>query len=873
MRMHVNVDYDQSREFDAANSVNVYYQGNPGAVVQRVELGDVTMRLPSSRYMTRGVPSGNFGVMASARLGPVDVQTVLAQQTGDVASREFRIGLGGTDGNSGVEQDATLVLDDADYAKSQFFFLMDPALLAGHPHIDVLTLRAASAPADVRPAGTGTIELYRDEGLAGQALHGQPGRFLADAVAPAAGDAAESRHTGTFRRLVQGQDYVLHASGVWFMLRAALRPDEALAVAYVAESGDTVGSVNAESAPAGTTPRLRLIRGASAAHQPGSATWPLEMRQVYRVDGVADIDAANVQLRISLGELSAGRTFRDVSGQRVQFLRFFGLDNDAPSDRVDAARVFRPAQESGAMGMGAGVGGAPGGTWLILPTLRPFAEPAPLSGISAEALADALGRDANAAIYDDVDAVVRSGAGRFRLTIDYRVRQAGAPSSFSLGAFGVRPGSERLLLGSRLLERDVDYTIDYDVGVVMLLNAPQLALAPDAEIRATWEQVALFDVAPTRMLGASARYDLGGRGELNVVGLYQAERALLNRPQLGVEPGAALVGGAGGRFELGGALLDRALGAVGVRASAPSYARLSGEFALSLPNPNRRGVAYLDDFEAAEELPLRPHRQDWRLGSAPQSAAGAGNALPSSIDAASAARLVWQHDINQDGVNGGLVQPQQIDRQISFIGTALPEPVLWLTFGNPSGTTSPLPAPADPRRWRSITTVLSATGLDLSRSEYLELYVSARSEQPLSLIFDVGTVGEDAFFVDSLGRTSGVRADGTRWGLGVLDQEASAADREVWGADRDARGLWDQTCVAEPIAAYPLGDARSNCTRGNGVQDTEDLNGNGILDADDGAHFRYVVELHGMSEYLVRDTSATGTDYRLYRIPLRRVRQ
>ncbi|MGD8277406.1 MAG: hypothetical protein PVH00_05240, partial [Gemmatimonadota bacterium] len=43
----------------------------------------------------------------------------------------------------------------------------------------------------------------------------------------------------------------------------------------------------------------------------------------------------------------------------------------------------------------------------------------------------------------------------------------------------------------------------------------------------------------------------------------------------------------------------------------------------------------------------------------------------------------------------------------------------------------------------------------------------------------------------------------------------------------------------------------------------------GVLDANDGAYFRYVVKLDGTSNYMVRDTSMTGTTYRLYRIKLR----
>ncbi len=62
----------------------------------------------------------------------------------------------------------------------------------------------------------------------------------------------------------------------------------------------------------------------------------------------------------------------------------------------------------------------------------------------------------------------------------------------------------------------------------------------------------------------------------------------------------------------------------------------------------------------------------------------------------------------------------------------------------------------------------------------------------------------------------------------------------------------------------------ANCTRGNGRRDTEDLNGNGVLDTTE-RYVRYVVHLDGSSPYLARPRGGggTGTGFRLYRIPLR----
>jgi len=136
-RIRVDVDFDQSREFDASNRINIFYEGLEDDILQRLEVGDVDFRLPTnSRYLTEGIPAGNFGFQAEGQLGPLEFQSVWAQQKGDLNSREFRLtGLG--DQRGFVQQD-TLVLDDADYVRGQFFFLVDPREIDEYPHVDAL---------------------------------------------------------------------------------------------------------------------------------------------------------------------------------------------------------------------------------------------------------------------------------------------------------------------------------------------------------------------------------------------------------------------------------------------------------------------------------------------------------------------------------------------------------------------------------------------------------------------------------------------------------------------------------------------------------------------------------------------------------------
>jgi hypothetical protein len=857
-RLHVNVDYDQRREFDTANNISVYYEGAPGELVQRLEMGDVSIALPSSRYLTQGIPAGNFGFKATARLGPTEVAAVWAQQKGEIATREFR--LGGL-GQAGLVQEQERVLDDADYTSGQFFFLVDPTRIAGHPHLDVLTLARRDAPPDIRPQGNRLV-VFRDEGAisASFAEQAQAGKFLANATSA----DGTRRHSGLFRLLEPGQDYYIHSSGLWIALRTPLRGDEALAAGYVTETGVVMGDPEPEARPLGETPDLLLVRAPIAVHQPGQPTWPWEMHHVYRLDSSAEVEMSTLELVISLGHEAGGMTFREHAGRQIPLLRLFGLDNSSPADRIDRARVFRPGADVGEIGPS-----ALRGTFVVFPTLEPFGRPPPVpsEGLSDAETAAILGGDANRAIYEAVDPVVRRGASRFRLNFRYRVQLEGVPSSFNLGAFGIRQGSERITVDDRLLVRGVDYVLDYDIGLVTLLD-PHATLGsnPDAEIRATWEQKSMFEIAPTTVFGLHARSPLGEFGEVNLVGLYQGEQSLVRRPQLGMTPRAVMLGGLSGRLAFQADWLANALQAVPfLRADSIARLDITGEMAMSAPDPNRRGDTYLDDFEATDEIPLSLETFEWRLGSAPQDPSGA-EILPWPLTPRNAAKLVWQDRyLDPTGREVGFLTAQEIDQQIAFAGARVAERVMYLTMGG--GLRPPDPPP----HWRSVTTVLSTTGRDLSRSEYLEFYAGTHEGwmEDAVLVIDIGTVSEDAFYFDSTFALSGVDALGRPWGQGVLDEEASLANREVWGPEHDRLGLWGQGCEADRVNPVPLGDARANCTVNNGRRDTEDLNGNGVLDPLDGPAFRYVVPLSRISRYIVRDQTATGTGFRLYRIPLR----
>ena len=127
-------------------------------------------------------------------------------------------------------------------------------------------------------------------------------------------------------------------------------------------------------------------------------------------------------------------------------------------------------------------------------------------------------------------------------------------------------------------------------------------------------------------------------------------------------------------------------------------------------------------------------------------------------------------------------------------------------------------------------------------------------------------------------------------GVGVLNTErqssgifnAQADDIGILGdippivlpnLDTDPAYPLCQTVLGTSVQVFPWGDLSARCTRGNGFLDTEDLNGDNILNAqgpNDNVN-RYVVSLTD-TQYVVRKgvtDPITGAGWTLYRVPLR----
>jgi cell surface protein SprA len=876
-RVFVDVAYDSQNQFDASNTISLFYTGKPQDVLQRVEVGNVSFRAPVSRFLTAGIPSNNYGLQASGRLGPMFFETILARQRGNVSRNNvFTVG-------ENAVQRVERIIEDIQVESRRFFFTVDPRQLPDFPNVDILNRlemqRAAqSLPDSIRPV---RVYVYRQL-IAAQNQNPLGPQFSVR--------GARNPSRQIYELLRENVDYYLDPSQLWIAL---VRPlglnNERLVVAYEV----LVNGQPGRNPSTGGTPDLQFTPEPQFANllwepelQPDDSAYFLrEIKSVYRLGG-EELRRETVEVRIVTN--TSGDQEQPPDPSRGQtYLQLFGLAQATNPAQFDVENRLWP-RPNDPNRSAAGRAGQPlvRDHFIVFPSLQPFAR-AGLAQPLANPANDTLYRFPNEYLYS-----AQRPQSVFRLLAAYESRVDGGTGGISLGTTQLRPGSERVELDGLPLVRDRDYTVTYETGRITFNRPDTLFLRPRT-VNVRYEENPLFALAatPTTILGLSTRFPVDA-GQFTFTAISQEQRAVSNRPALGYEPVGSLVAGLTSDLAWEAPQLSRLASRLGLGAAdATSRVTLGGEFAMSRPRPNAAGQAYLESFEgeAGVQVPLGDAL--WYVGSRPQR----GSRVPSLggvFALERATTLAWQNTgLTRSGQN--LVYTiDQIDPSARFTAGGLqpPEPVLFLTLypqraggglsydpatGAPQlqwtvGTAGPPGAPPG-RRWRSVRTVLNPSGTDLSRVENLEFYAlvytdPVRAARNPTLVLDFGELSENsvAYVPDTLvlrphptlpGRVDSLFLGRRLAGFDRLDSErdprtrafnalvddtglpGSVAERLVvidsTGTTPQVTVQTDVTLCSTAQAQQLLGDSRANCTARNNRLDEEDIDLDGQLNMTD----------------------------------------
>lgn len=897
-RFHVNIDFESTRDYSAQNIVSIYYQGLEDEKLQRVDVGTVIFRPPPSRFLSASIPSNNLGISAEAVFGPVTIGAIAATQKGStVASKTFTIGNG-----TGAAEPQDQIKRDLDYEQLRAFWIVDPATVPGYPNADILNLGTVKLPANVQPTD---VRIYHYVAATQNGANANYEGITARGV-----NGSEGAGPLRWVLLKPNVDYWIDPTHTWFILQNTISPNDYLAVSYHTQDGGRVGTVPSVDNPAASdTVQLVYLPNRG----PASPVFPYEMRQLYRVAGASLVRSslsASITVANSSRPIAAPGTYLSLLGLAVPANQaLLDIDN----------RVFPRLRDQGAADV---IKDA----FIVFPSTRPFSDP------------ELTAAERNDSLYVTPEYLLFSQGPPSKFQMELQYDAAGGStdrSSIMLGASDIAENTDHLTMNGVTLVRGVDYSIDYATGRVDFLNPTALFGNNTVTINASYEERGLFVQAPTSIAGLTATWSLGTNKTINFMGLYQAEATGYTRPQIGYEARASALAGITANMQWDVPGVSRFVSRL-VRqpSTAPSLLALTGEVAVSHPDPNRSGDAYLENFENDFSVLVSALQNTWVPGSVPRAVNGLESILPAGFDSADAVQLTWQNLIPNAHDSIAQLTPQQIDPTVALTQTTVTqiEPVLWMALqpDTAGGILRTLPIPfwnqphrSGSPRWRTITTPLSNTGLDLTNNDYFQFALYEDRSHPIEtknmrIVIDLGHVSEDALSIAPttyrvLAADSSVVIDGRSYvifhkgdtvyagrqyvGVGKLNTEKTSIG--TWSATADDNGIladrpdslinsvtgevlrFPALCrdsLTATVVAYPWGDLGSRCTVNNGLPDTEDLDGDNILDAQGSNDdvFRYVINLATDSaKYFVRRNNVlSGTDslaasWTIYRIPLR----
>ena len=657
LNFNLNYNTEASFSFDQQN-LKLNYKGKEDDIIQYIEGGNVTMDLNSS--LIRGTQA-LFGVKVGLQFGKLKVQALVSQQNSESQSvsseggaqmTKFEIGIENYDENrhfflsyffrdnyetamqslpyvaSGVtinrievwitnkrgsyDQARNLIaLSDLGESKAEHISLTT----GGTPQWGVTGAPVPTNKANDEYDALLNIENIRDIQQTTSVLQAAYPDLIG-------GEDYEKLESA---RLLNSSEYTLNSALGYISLKSGLNQDEVLAVAYeytyggqvyqVGEfSTDKIGADSTLTGQKAPALMLKMLKGSNnAPKHKGRGTWDLMMKNVYSL-GVTSMTSEKFELYIMYRNDSVGTELQYLPESQVkgkQLLRVMNLDrldsrnNPSPDGKFDYIEGYTALSGSGR---------------IIFPVLEPF----------GDYLRQAIGDDAIAAqytfqeLYDStlVNAQEMTEKNKFKLTGKLK---GSSGSEIRLNAMNVPRGSVTVTAGGATLVENVDYTVDYTMGTVTILN--QSILDSGTKVDVKLENQSTFSMQRKSLFGLHAEYQFNKDLMVGATIMHLRERPLTTKVNTGSEPLANTIWGVNGAWKTDLQWLTNAIDKIPwITATQPSTFAINAEFAHLIPghtnDVGKVGTAYIDDFEQTmTEIDIH-YPSYWRIASTPRNDEG-----------------------------------------------------------------------------------------------------------------------------------------------------------------------------------------------------------------------------------------------------------
>lgn len=638
-KMDFNMNYNTNATFDFdAQKIKLAYQGKEDEIIKHLEAGNVSMT--SSGNLIRGTQS-LFGVKAGLQFGKLKLTGVIAQQEsetkvintqGGVQTTPFELSIENYDENrhyflaqyfhdtydksmsklpyisSGfiinkVEVWVTNTRGYFDQARNVVAFMdLGESQVIGNSFWKSLT------PNPLPQNGANT--LYGDITTTYNAIRNismvNPTLEPLEAFGIYGGrdyDKIESA-----RRLDQSE-YTLNKQLGYISLKSSLQSDEILAVAFeYTYEGKTyqVGEFSTDNTVGTQSLYLKLLR--STGLTPNLPMWKLMMKNVYSLNAM-QVEKDRFRLDIQYQSDTTGAYLNYLPDGQIKNQTLLSVMN---LDRLDARQEPRP---DGFFDFVEGFTMQSSSGRLIFPVVEPF----------GSHLRKKIGNDAIAdkfvfqELYDStkVEAAQIAEKNKYRIKGEYRATNS---AEIRLNAANVPRGSVKVTAGGKELKENTDYSVDYMMGVVTILN--QSLIDSGTPISVSLENQSMFSMQRKTLLGLDAVYSFNENFNLGATVIHLSEKPMTQKVNMGSESISNTIWGLNMQYRTESQWLTNMVDKIPfVNATAPSNITLNAEFAQLLPGHpkelSKQGHAYIDDFEAAKITTDLKNPYSWFLASTP----------------------------------------------------------------------------------------------------------------------------------------------------------------------------------------------------------------------------------------------------------------
>lgn len=641
-RLKLATNYDTEATFDFDNQMKLNWAGQEDDIIKKIEVGNVSLPL-NSGLINGG--SALFGLKGEFQFGRLKVTALVSQQRGQSSSAQITGGAQVTKFN--IQADnydvnrhfflAQYFAENYDRWLSNLPAIQSPVLInrvevwVTNRTNDFSNARdvvgymdlGESTPFNPRWLGGGiTFPSNGSNTLFGQIVNDPSARSAFSVVQTLEGGAFSLDKIRDFQFLANARqlntnEYTFHRQLGYISLNTALNNDEMLCVAFEYSVGGAVyqvGEFTIDVPDEQANPRvlhLKLLKGATVTTQ--LPIWDLMMKNIYSL-GAFNIRSEKFYLDVVYADDFTGADYTYLPVQDEPNVSNRVLIDVLNLDRINVQQEPTP---DGVFDYVPGLTINPNNGRVIFPVREPF------GSFLASRLLQQENREKY--VYQELYDSTKWLAQQVVLKNKFFLRgsfQSASNSEIPLNGFNIPRGSVKVTANGTLLTENVDYTVDYALGRVKIINTA--LLESGAVITATSESNSMFNIQQKTLIGSRLDYKISDNFMLGSTILHLWERPLTPKVNIGDEPLLNTIIGFDGSYKTESRWLTKMVDKLPfISTKEISTITFNGEYAQLFPHQPRtigaRGTSFIDDFEASETpFDLRLGNNNWFLASTPE---------------------------------------------------------------------------------------------------------------------------------------------------------------------------------------------------------------------------------------------------------------